>query len=158
MKPRLFSAAAITLLASAPAWAGQKDADTSPPGYWRATPDAVVLRYVPSTIGLSEEEEAFCGKAAAIWQDDDQQAKYEDCIRLQIRIKRRNAADDAICKSYGVSVDSSAYAQCRENLVNQRGVYERALLAHPLTEWPEPKPSTRCTTLHPGDITRTICD
>src|ERR1700737_481120 len=52
--------------------------------------------------------------------------------RNPCRHKRRDTAiagkDDATCKSYGLSFGTPAYAQCRQNLVNQREATARALI------------------------------
>jgi hypothetical protein len=56
-------------------------------------------------------------------------------LRETVAAKRSNAAiaakDDATGKSYALRFGTGDYAQCRENLVNQREANRRALIMAP---------------------------
>jgi len=66
------------------------------------------------------------------------------CMSAQERALANAQADDATCKSYGLSFGSDGYAQCRQNVANQRAANARAALgafatmqaAHPASQVP----------------------
>jgi len=62
---------------------------------------------------------------------------------LQAQVAARHAtADDATCKSYGLTFGTTAYAECRENAATQRNAADIAMQQHMDQESVE----TKCTT------------
>jgi hypothetical protein len=77
-------------------------------------------------------------------------------------VRQKNAAlDDETCRSYGLTFGTPEYAQCRQNIANQRSANARAALGllllqqqnQPATYIPQPQPqapvrmTTTCNTV-----------
>lgn len=120
-----------------------------------------LLRHVPSAVGLTDEEEVKCSVFTAMLVQQYAQSRYDDCIWETVAAKRREAEtaakDDNICKSYGLKFGTGDYAQCRQNLSNQRAADGRALIqSHPspppVEVHPTPPP-TQSIPLPPEPVT-----